>query len=393
MKNINENLIEEAYLRSLKLLKKNSTIYGVLASSPQVKAVKRNYLSIFARDAGICSLGMIISGDKKLIITARKSLDSLIHKQASNGQIPNYVKPLEKRVDFWRMGCIDATLWWLIAVKFFDTYSGEKIKLENKYKKEIIKALYWLKCQAHEKDKLLMQNEASDWADLMPRTGKVLYSNALWYQITKYYKLDIAQETKENFNNLFFPWDKNAENVPRCDQSTIKAIQKLKPREHYLSYTNYLFWGNDIDVFGNSLALLFSLADKKMEKKILNFILKHPQNKDLPKPVLFNPIKEDSKLWRKYMDCHSQNYPYQYHNGGVWPFASCFWVMALVKTGKKKEALAELEKIAEALSHNDWAFQEWFHAQTGRAHGMHGQSWNAGAFLLAYHFIKKDFKI
>lgn len=393
MKNINENLIEEAYLRSLKLLKKNSTIYGVLASSPQIKAVKRDYLSIFARDAGICSLGMVISGDKKLIISARKSLDSLIRKQASSGQIPNYVKPMEKKVDFWRMGCIDATLWWLIAVKFFDTYSGEKIKLENKYKKEIIKALYWLKCQAHEKDKLLMQNEASDWADLMPRTGKVLYSNALWCQITKYYKLDITQEAKENFNNLFFPWDKNAENVPRCDQSTIKAIQKLKPREHYLSYTNYLFWGNDIDVFGNSLALLFSLADKKTEKKIINFILKHPQNKDLPKPVLFNPIKEDSKLWRKYMDCHSQNYPFQYHNGGVWPFASCFWAMSLAKAGKKKEALAELEKIAEALNHNDWAFQEWFHAQTGRAHGMHGQSWNAGAFLLAYHFIKKDFKI
>lgn len=392
MKSVDEKLIDKCYQKSLELLQKNSTSFGILASSPQTKAVKRNYLSIFGRDAGICSLGMVISGDKKLFRVAKKSLDILIQAQALNGQIPNYVKPREKKVDFWRMGCIDATLWWLIAVKFFDTYSGEKNKLENKYKKEIIKALYWLKCQAHEKDKLLMQNEASDWADLMPRTGKVLYTNTLWYQVAKYYKLDIAKEIRENFNNLFFPWGKNLKKIPKCNQSTVKAIKKLKPKDYYISYTNYLFWGNDIDVYGNSLALLFGLSDKEAKNKIAKFLLKHPQNKDLAKPVLFNPIKEGSKYWRKFMECHSQNYPYQYHNGGVWPYASCFWAMALAKNGKEKEAWQEMEKIAELLSRDNWSFHEWFHAETGRAHGMRGQSWNAGAFILAYHFLKKKVK-
>ena len=393
MKTINEKLIEKCYKKSIELLQTNSSDFGVLASSPQKKAKERNYLSIFGRDAGICSLGMVASGNKKLIATARKSLENLIKAQALEGQIPNYVKPQKKYSDFWRMGCIDATLWWLIAVDFFDKHAGQKNKFKIENKKQIIKALYWLECQKHEQDKLLIQNEASDWADLMPRTGKVLYANVLWYKASQLYDLKIKNEVKENFNNIFFPFDKDIEKIPRCDRGTVKLIKKQEAKQYYLSFINYLFWGNDIDVFGNSLSLLFGLADKKTEKKIINFILKHPQNKDLPKPVLFNPIKEDSKLWRKYMDCHSQNYPYQYHNGGVWPFASCFWVMALAKTGKKKEALAELKKIAEALSHNDWAFQEWFHAQTGRAHGMHGQSWNAGAFLLAYHFIKKDFKI
>jgi len=392
IKKINFKIINDCYDKSFLLLQKNSSRYGILAASPQKRATQRNYLSIFARDAGICALGMLASGDKDLIAAAKRSLVTLAKGQALDGQIPNYVKPQEKYVDFWRLGCIDATLWWLIALKFYDAYSGEKVKLEEKFKKQIIKALYWLDCQKHEKDKLLMQNEASDWADIMPRTGKVLYTNALWYHVADLYKLSIKTEIKSNFNNLFFPYDKNALNVPKCDRSTIKAIQKRQPKKYFLSYVNYLFWGDDVDVYGNSLALLFEMGEKKTHNKVLNFILKHKQNQDLPKPVLFNPIKEDSKFWRKYMESHKQNYPYQYHNGGVWPYAACFWAMALLKSGKTKEAWEEMEKIATALSRDNWSFHEWFHAQTGRAHGMRGQSWNAGAFVLAYQYLKKKKK-
>lgn len=388
-----QELIEECYQKSIELLKNNSSEYGVLASSPQIKAKQRNYLSIFARDAGICSLGMVASGDKKLIASARRSIETLFKAQAKDGEIPNYVKPEKKYKDFWRMECMDATLWALIALDFFDKNAGQKIKLRKKYKKHIIKALYWLRCQKHEQDNLLIQNEASDWADLMPRSGKVLYSNALWYYICSLYDLDIKTEVRKNFNNLFFPFDKDPNKVKKCDRATVTAIKKLKPKSYYLSFVNYLFWGQEIDVFGNSLALIFNLAPKSQAEKIITFLNKYPRKKDLAMPVVFNPIKEDSEYWRDYMESHSQNYPYQYHNGGVWPFAACFWVIALAKAGRKNEALAELEKIAKMLKHNDWAFHEWFQAKTGRAHGMHGQSWNAGAFLFAYHFLKKDISV
>ena len=44
------------------------------------------------------------------------SLDALVAQQAPNGQIPKYVDPQGQDADFWYLGCIDATLWWLIAV-------------------------------------------------------------------------------------------------------------------------------------------------------------------------------------------------------------------------------------------------------------------------------------
>ena len=52
--------------------------------------------------------------------TARRffkgDLDALVAQQAPNGQIPKYVDPEGQDADFWYLGCIDATLWWLIAV-------------------------------------------------------------------------------------------------------------------------------------------------------------------------------------------------------------------------------------------------------------------------------------
>ena len=104
--------------------------------------------------------------------------------------------------------------------------------------------------------------------------------------------------------------------------------------------------------------------------------------------VWYNPIKENSKLWRKYMESHNQNFPYKYHNGGIWPFVRCFFVCALASVGKKQEAENELEKIAIANKLSNWRFTEWFHGKTFKPMGMRGQSWNAGMFLFTYHYLE-----
>jgi glycogen debranching enzyme len=392
-KNKDSDNIEKCYQKSIELLKNNSNKYGFLASSFQKRAAKRNYLSIFARDSSICSLGAIASGDKDLIKTSKNSILTLGKNQAENGQIPNFVKPEKKEVDFWYMGCIDSTLWWLIVIKFYDKYSGDK-KLIKILDNNIKKAVSWLDCQAHPKDGLLIQNEASDWADIMPRSGKVLYSNTLWCEVKRLYRFPDYKKTVFNFNMLFNPFCKDKTvNLPKRNSSLISYIKKhQKKTDYYLSFVNYRFWGEDIDVYANSLAVIFGIPDNNFSKKIITKLASSKNLENLPMPVLFNPIKENSELWRGYMGIHKQNYPNQYHNGGIWPFTSCFWAMALARYSKE-EALIELGKIAEANKSKKWQFNEWFHGETGKAMGMKGQSWNAGAFLLAYHYINKDIKI
>jgi glycogen debranching enzyme len=174
---IQTDITDECYERSLELLRRNSLSGGVIACAKSAKAVDRGYASVFGRDAAICSLGMVASGDAKLVRHAEKGLITLARHQAPNGQIPKYVRPDSREVDFWYSGCIDATLWWLIALDYFNRAlpnRGLKKRLEPK----IGKALNWLFCQEHQGMYLLQQNEASDWADIMPRSGFVLYSSS-----------------------------------------------------------------------------------------------------------------------------------------------------------------------------------------------------------------------
>jgi hypothetical protein len=394
---INNEIIEECYKKSISLLLKNSNKFGVLASSSSKNAKLRNYLSIFGRDASICSLGMVVSKNLKLIKVAEKSLKNLAAYQANNGQISNYIKPENKTADFWYLGCIDATLWWLIAVDFFDKHSGKKLLLKNQLKKNITKAISWLEGREHQKFYLLEQNEASDWADIMPRSGYVLYSNVLWFWVKKLYKLKTLNKTKKNLNFIFNPWQKIPLSYRKENPRAEKLIEYIKKDSnslpYLLSFVNYSFWGEDVDAYSNMLACLLDIPSKKIKSEIIGFLQKEKNYFSLPIKACFNPIKKNSKLWRPYMLIHKQNYPEQYHNGGIWPFIGCFWPMLIYKNGDKNKAWQELKKVAAANKLNNWEFNEWLHGKTGKPLGMGGQSWNAGMFLLAYHYLNNKIKI
>ncbi len=378
----------ECYRRSVDLLLRNSSPHGVLASARIPKASSRNYLSVFGRDASICALGMVGSGDERLIGVARAGLATLARYQAGNGQIPNYVKPERKEVNFWHLGCIDATLWWLIALKFHDRHSGDR-KLLPLLRTRAEKAISWLLCHEQPSRRLLVQNEASDWADIMPRSGHVLYTNALWYKVKKLYRLPAADGTKTRFNRTFFPFFSNGRDNGGDRFYTIDRIRKeVRPTSYYLSFVSYLSWGEEIDLYGNALSILFDLPEGALRRKIVGFLEGAGRNGSLTLPVTLNPIRKGSRHWREYMERHNLNAPHQYHNGGVWPYAGCFWAMTLAKEKKRAPAIRELRNIAALNAANDWQFNEWFHGTTGRPMGMPGQSWNAAMFLLAYHSLR-----
>ena len=387
-----DKILKSAYAHSLRLLRENSTAKGVIACARSKRAIDRHYVSIFGRDAAICALGLTSSEDPKLIRIARQSLLTLAEHQAPNGQIPKYVKPESREVDFWYSGCIDATLWWLIAVNFYQRmFPGEHLARE--LEPEIKSAINWLFCQEHQGMFLLQQNEASDWADIMPRSGFVLYSNALWYHVKKLYKIPKADKTRHFFNQIFSPFDTPIPEQRRIRILTHYVKQKGKKSDFYLSFVNFSFFGEDVDVFGNILAALFGLSAHSRASKMVDRMLDEGINEPWPVKTVLEPIEKDSPLWRQYMHRHRQNLPFQYHNGGIWPFIGGFWVILLAKLGKKELALRELARVAEVNRVNDWQFNEWFHGKTGKPMGMPGQSWNAALFILGYNVVYKGLKI
>ncbi len=379
-------LLEECYREALDLLRENSTPGGVLASARTAKSRGRNYDSIFGRDASICALGMAASGDAGLRRTAADGLLTLARCQARNGQIPKYVKPEAGEVDFWYAGCIDATLWWLIAIRFMDRLSP-KSRLGEELAPQVALALRWLECQEHQSWYLLQQNEASDWADIMPRSGFVLYTNTLWYWTKKLYRLPDTKLTRDYAKLLFNPF---CNTIP--DQKRVRLMRhyirnRCKPSPFFLSFVNFSLWGEELDIFGNILAYLVGLGDASCAVKAVAELSNMQASRPHPIRVVGTPIGQHTLLWRRYMERHGQNQAWQYHNGGAWPFVGGFWVMLLARLGKTGEAWGELEKLALTNRVNGWEFNEWFQGQTGEPMGMPRQSWNAALYILAYRTL------
>ncbi|SFP36878.1 glycoside hydrolase 100 family protein [Variovorax sp. 770b2] len=373
-------LIDACSEASLALLESNLTPHGILAASRTEAAVARRYTRIFGRDAAICVMAMCGSGVPALEQGAVASLDALAAQQAANGQIPKYVDPEGQDADFWYLGCIDATLWWLIAVDHVRRHG--KVGPSH-WEDGVARAIGWLLAQEHQHFRLLQQNEASDWADIMPRSGYVLYSNALWYDVKRRFALDHAEETQHHFNHMFNPFQRDLPEYHRARLLRHYARRGRRDPGLYLSFVNFAVVGDEGDVFGNVLALQAGLADPAMASRIVDTIATARASDPYPVRVVLHPLSRQHELWRPYMGRHQQNDVHQYHNGGIWPFVGGFWVMALAGLGQDALAWAELARLAKVNALDDWRFTEWFHGRTLVPMGMAGQSWNAATFLLA----------
>lgn len=396
-------LLETCHTRSVELLRRNLAPGGILAATAGERADLRGYTAIFGRDAAVCALGMAVSGDKLLESEAATGLHTLAEHQASNGQIPKFVDLQRSEPDFWYLGCIDATLWWLIALAFLDSRAGAEAgsrvgqavdakggaaaarggTLRKRYAKRIELAVQWLLAQEHQRFFLLQQNEASDWADIMPRSGFVLYTNALWYFVKRLYCLEHEAETLQNFNGLFHPFSAAIAEYRRARLLNDYVLRNARDRDLYLSFVNFSFFGEEGDVFGNVLAVLLGLADTSASRRTLDALTRSRVHDPYPVRAVTRPIKRASVLWRPYMARHRQNLVWQYHNGGIWPMVGGFWVIALVSSGRRQQAREELVKLARACAVKNWAFTEWLHGKTLAPRGMPGQSWNAAAYLMA----------
>lgn len=381
-------LVERCAHESVQLLLANLTARGVLAARRNAAAEARSYNKIFGRDAAVCALAMAGSDIESLERGAVASLDALAAGQAANGQIPKYVDPDGPGADFWYLGCIDATLWWLIAVDHVRRVSREP-GVAGRWQVNVDRALQWLQAQEHQRFFLLQQNEASDWADIMPRSGFVLYTNALWYRVKCLFGLEHRDDTHRHFNSLFHPFGGNLPEYRRIRLLRHYAIRRQRNRGLYLSFVNLSFAGDEGDVFGNLLAIVFGLAGDTRAHEIVEALRADRLADPYPIRVVARPIDRDHELWRSYMERHRQNHPHQYHNGGIWPFVGGFWILALVNLGMLDAAQAELRKLAHVNQLDEWRFTEWFHGKTLAPNGMEGQSWNAATFLLAHQAVER----
>lgn len=377
-------LIDKAYSKSVALLLDNSTIDGFVAASESPQALMRNYYAIFGRDAMICSLAALQSENRHLLLTAKRSLVTLAKNISSHGQIP-FAVDKQRKINVYRFPqSVDGSVWWLIVFDFYVKKTKDKNFYEQ-YKNVRQKVVTWL--ETRQTFSLIEQGEAADWADEMPRSGFVLYTNALylwWLNINCHPHRQLAYKS--------FLYFLTGGRVPRAGYEKLDKFfphfrknsrRLIKSRDYFLAAISRVSFDDSFDVLGNILAGISGQLENNRARKIIKRILTAQANQPYPVRVLARPIvKPEQGIFESY----HQNKPWYYHNAGVWPMAGGWWVYLLAQV-KNPLATAELERLAEVNQKNNWQFNEFFHGQTGQALGVKHQSWNAATYILAYQAV------
>ncbi|MBS3085954.1 hypothetical protein J4225_04710 [Candidatus Pacearchaeota archaeon] len=368
-----EGITEIAYKKAIEVLKKCSTKNGFYAAYP-------GYDMVFGRDSMIISLGASLLKDKKLKETFKNSLITLAKNQSKKGQIPNavdrFIKGRKHHVDF---KSVDSSLWFIIGSYIYKQRYKEA-SLFKKHKNAIKKAITWLEYRDFGEDITLEQLPTTDWQDAFPhKYGHTINTQALYYKILNLIgKKSLAEKLKIIVNE-----DKD---------------DKLWQGEFYLpwrwkNHGKYKEFGEWFDSLGNLLAIIYDLANKEQAEKIINYIKNKRVDKPFPVKAIYPAIKRGSKYWEDYFnDCDART-PYHYLNAGIWTYIGGFYVLALVKLKKFKEAEKQLELLAKANMQKPF-FSEWLNGKTGKpgvsASGSKegNQGWNAGMYIAAYESVK-----
>jgi hypothetical protein len=365
-------LIERARDAALKVLLHNA--HGPFRRLPRTAGW--GYPEPYTRDLMICSLGVLVSGNSKLIKCLRRVLETVGQNQSRHGHIPSLVHDPEDR------GASDCTPLFLMAVGIFRKATGESDFLEQ----PVRKAMRWMKYQSPSDRVLVAQLPTSDWRDEQWVLGYALYVNTVVYAYLRLFEQhERASVLREMMGHFTVKGERQHRHVHEG------LVLRHKP---YFAMWSYKVYGSErFDLLGNSLAILSGIATRTRAKELVSWIEAECRELrrngdlvvDLP-PNFFPYVRPDDPDWMPRYRQYNQ--PGEYHNGGVWPFISGFYIAALVAAGryrlaeKKLIALTHLVRPAR-VADVEFGFNEWCRAQDGTPQGEDWQSWSAAMYLYA----------
>ncbi|MFZ0034727.1 MAG: glycoside hydrolase 100 family protein [Sedimentisphaerales bacterium] len=340
------------------------------------------YPEPYTRDLMICSLGILTTGNERLLKSLRRVLETLAKNQSELGHIPSLVHDPEDR------GSSDATPLFLMATGLYRRVTGEKDFIEE----AVQKAFKWLEYQSPPNRCLVAQLPTSDWRDEQWVLGYGLYVNTIVYtDLCLFGQHERAAEAKEAMERFTVRGERQQRHVHEG------LVLRRKP--YYAMWSYKVYRGERFDLLGNSLAILSGIASPSRARKLISWIEKESEGLrangelvvDLP-PNLFPYIRPGEPDWMPRYKKYNQ--PGEYHNGGIWPFVCGFYVAALVAANKYKLAERELLALTELVraarkADVEFGFNEWYRAQDGRPRGEDWQSWSAAMYLYAAKCVEE----
>ena len=337
------------------------------------------YPEPYTRDLSISALGIGASKNPVLINSLRRVLETVAANQSEKGQIPSLVHQRNN------LGASDTTSCFLMAVGIFRKILNDATFLEG----SVEKAMKWLAYQCPT-NLLIAQQPTSDWRDEQWVLGYGLFVNALTHLA---YKLLGKHEKADNLGNAI----KQVTYASDASHAGPHEGLAIKNKPYYALWSYKVYSSERFDLLGNSLLLLSGLVSSSGAKDMVTWIAKtrasmketHLLAVDVT-PNFFPFIDPADEDWKpRYKEF---NNPGDYHNGGIWPFISGFYIAALVSARLFQEAEDELLGLTHLIQKSkdktlEFGFNEWYKAQSGKPYGQDWQTWSASNYLYAARCI------
>ena len=405
---MNQNIDpNEGYNQALALLHDCATPDGFVASPSE----RDNYQRVWGRDGTIISLAALLTGDDKLIETARKTFETLAEYQGPHGEIPSNVDTVSQRISYGgTTGRVDTNLWFLIGCGEYWLATGDDAFLQHLLP-AIEKVRFLLGAWEFNNRGLIYVPLTGDWADEYLQNGYVLYDQLLYLQAQRTLAR-IHAALHGSSDHLLLEKISRQRHLLRAnywfDDGAVPGdayheVLYEKGRaaachcagQHWMPFFSPAGYGYRFDAFANVLVSLLDVADGAQRSKVDAFLAGEVTHDALSLLPAFHPVIEPVDAdWEDLQVMFSytfKNKPYEFHNGGLWPMVTGFYVADLARRQHTEAAKKYLQAIHQAnaltMEGEAWGFPEFVHGQKLTPGGTRHQGWSAAAAIIGQHAL------
>jgi hypothetical protein len=376
--------MNEMYQKATDLLRKVSTPLGFTAAPND----RDNYKRVWTRDAIVCGIACLTTGDEKLISTFKASLITCWQHQHKTGFLPSNVNPFTATVSYGgSAGRADNPSWAIIGACLYARHTGDHSFL-TQISNQIDRAFLLMDAWEYNGRGLIYIPQSGNWADEYLQHGYMLFE-----QLLRLYALQLAGQLLHRTdytdkaaqvkalieNNFFYRADKENWYAP----SLVRQKENAPTGFWWMGFNPAQLY-SQFDLQANAWALLLKTGDADCQKKLLNW-LEAQQSAPGLIPSYYPAVENKDVLMHELKDNYAygfRNRPHEFHNGGIWPVWNG-WMAAAVYPHNRALYTLMCQKMTETVLHKKGHFNECMHGQTGDPCGVDQCAWSAAGAILA----------
>ncbi len=355
----------------------------------------RNFREPWARDFGFASFGLLELGRQQAV---KETLEVFLLTQKPAGQFPVKIhstrifdrylysllgreQPVEapirpKYITAHKTVSLDGNA--LLVIAFLNYICRTRDRdFARRHWNAIKRAALWLENYALEADGLLHQSAFADWADSVGRTGKILYTNVLYWKALH----DLAHAADHN------------------GQPADGAYFAAKARQIKES-VNAHFWRADLGYYvtsklfdnlsssGNLLAVAWGMASKAQAHSVLDRMVAFKMADPVPTQVVHRAYPQKLIAIENRLGGIGH-----YHTYAAWLWLGAWHVIALTRMERLTEAEDLLHRIARVIVRDGTVHEVYdpggHYLSTFWYTSEAPLTWSAGMVVYAWHVYQR----